>query len=600
MFSIIRSAFQAVVFFFKTLFLRGQALRAIQFVIMVCTILLAFLSALEPIIRNPLVPPPENPDKNPGLMVVDMVDNPSDTQIRILEETLGGIFQFTHPTTADEGIGTIWVSNMYAAQHAAYHLDFIEVAEPQLQYTTYGYALDWPTNPPNDPMYSKQWNMEYIGTPYAWANSPQGHGVIVAVIDTGVTKVADLANTNILPGESFVPGERQRDGNGHGTHVAGTIAQSTNNGLGVVGIAPRTTILPVKVLSDRGSGSHDWIAAGIYYAVDEGASVINMSLGGPPGDVVEKAVEYARSNNVLVVCACGNSNLPTCGFPAGYADSIGVSSIGPSGERAPYSSYGKGVDIAAPGGDKNTPNGGILQHTTDGSKEFYGEFQGTSMAAPHVAGAAAVLFSMGLDTNAVEETLLRTADGNEWTDEFGNGILDLEAAVRDQSSFLIPTGVRPLATASLIALALAFLAGTAGRFSSQLIVSAALTAGGLFVLQFIPLDFWLLDMISRPLLEWPDAFWGPGSSGFPLWASAIPISVLGWTVGVNHQLRAPIAGIALGLSVSMLFAGVTGSVTIWFLPGFTSAIWLYINALGAGLVAMSIVGVQHLEDEHNK
>ena len=134
---------------------------------------------------------------------------------------------------------------------------------------------------PNDTCFRYQWHLRQIGMPDAWKLG-QGKGAVVAVIDTGVTRVGDLAETKFVPGYNFIANnDNAADDHGHGTHVAGTIAQSTNNKLGVAGVAFGVSIMPIKVLSARGSGSMAGIAQGIRWAADHGANVINMSLGGP-------------------------------------------------------------------------------------------------------------------------------------------------------------------------------------------------------------------------------------------------------------------------------------------------------------------------------
>src|SRR5205085_11385474 len=147
----------------------------------------------------------------------------------------------------------------------------------------------------NDTCYKLQWHVRQIGAPTAWKRG-NGGGAVVAVIDTGVTKVADLADTKFVPGYNFVNNTADAaDDHGHGTHVAGTIAQSTNNKLGVAGIAYGASIMPLKVLSARGSGSVGCIAQAIRWAANHGAKAINMSLGGPmPSPTLRSAVKYVR------------------------------------------------------------------------------------------------------------------------------------------------------------------------------------------------------------------------------------------------------------------------------------------------------------------
>src|SRR5262249_20209933 len=147
--------------------------------------------------------------------------------------------------------------------------------------------------------------------------------------------------------------------------VAGTIAESTNNNEGVAGIAFEATVMPLKVLTAQGSGRMSDIAAAIRYAADHGANIINMSLGAPwPDAITRNACKYAREKAVTIVCAAGNSGGEGVGYPAAYPDCIAVSALGPTGELAPYSSWGSQVAISAPGGDKSRgEDAGILQNT---------------------------------------------------------------------------------------------------------------------------------------------------------------------------------------------------------------------------------------------
>jgi serine protease len=258
---------------------------------------------------------------------------------------VGAELDWVHPLAVDEALASGQVADMALAVQQLSGLAVVEVVEPEVEMLALGF--------PDDPMYSKQWNMRAIGAPEAWARTARGAGVVVAVVDTGVSKVEDLGGTTILEGASFVPGtSTAADDQGHGTHVAGTIAQTTNNGKGVTGVAPDATILPVKVLSAQGSGSSGWIAAGIDYAADSGADIINLSLGGGYSAVIHTAIKKARSKGVIVVAAAGNSGRRGVGYPGALAETIGVSVVGPDGLFALYSFYGRGVDIVAPGGDK--------------------------------------------------------------------------------------------------------------------------------------------------------------------------------------------------------------------------------------------------------
>ena len=286
---------------------------------------------------------------------------------------------------------------------------------------------------PNDPDYSKQWNFRNINVEQAW-DETKGDGVTVAVIDTGVSRVPDLKLTKFVKGYDFVNDQvNASDDNGHGTHVAGTIAQSTNNGYGVAGIAYEAKIMPLKVLAGSGGGTVADIAESIKFAADNGADVINMSLGGGGASkLMEDAIDYAYQKGVVIVAAAGNEGRNSSSYPARYPHVISVSATDAAGEKAPYSNFGAGVDISAPGGSET---GKIIQNTIDpssGESVFVG-FQGTSMAAPHVAGVAALIKASGVSEPAEVLSILKQSSRKVQEDplnHFGAGHLDAGGAVK--------------------------------------------------------------------------------------------------------------------------------------------------------------------------
>jgi len=201
-----------------------------------------------------------------------------------------------------------------------------------------GFVYDIPGVTPNDPLYSQQWNFRTINLEKAWENT-KGEGITVAVIDTGVSRVPDLKDTQFVAGYDFVNDQVDaNDDNGHGTHVAGTIAQSTNNNYGVAGIAYQAQIMPLKVLGGSGGGTVSDIAEAIKFAADNGADVINLSLGGSgESHLMKEAIDYATDKDVVVVAAAGNSGQNSAGYPARYPHVIGVSALDTTGKKTPYS-----------------------------------------------------------------------------------------------------------------------------------------------------------------------------------------------------------------------------------------------------------------------
>lgn len=336
---------------------------------------------------------------------------------------------------------------------------------------------------PNDTQYNNQWHYyEATGglrAPAAWDNAT-GQGVVVAVLDTGYRPHADL-NANLLPGydmisDAFIGNDgngRDNDardpgdwvdtgecGNGyppsfqgsswHGTHVAGTIAAVSNNNNGVAGVAFNAKVVPVRVLGKCGGYTSDiadgiiWAAGGTVSGVPANpnpASVINMSLGGGGAcnSATQSAINVARNNGAVIVVASGNDNDNANNYnPGNCAGVVNVAATGRNGGRAYYSNYGTSIDVAAPGGAMNSandPNGVLSTYntgsTTPGS-DSYGYSQGTSMAAPHVAGVAALIKQAkpSASPDEIEAILKSTARSFPAScNNCGSGIVDANAAV---------------------------------------------------------------------------------------------------------------------------------------------------------------------------
>ena len=289
----------------------------------------------------------------------------------------------------------------------------------------------------NDPLLAQQWGIFAIGADRAWATTT-GQGVIVAVVDSGSGPHPDLAE-NLLTGHSFFGTVESQDGtdidaSGHGSHVAGIIAAAANNGFGGSGVAPRAKILPIQVLDQAGQGDARDVAAGVRYAADNGAKVINLSLGGTTeSSSLTQAIQYATDKGALVVAAAGNGGaLDKPKWPASLDLTIAVTAVDQSNSATPFDQRGDYIDIAAPG-----------TNIVSTAKGDYVSLSGTSMAAGFIAGAAALLFAAEprISNAQVRDILLRTATdigepGRDFT--FGVGLINMVAALAELQRMFPP------------------------------------------------------------------------------------------------------------------------------------------------------------------
>jgi serine protease len=462
---------------------------------------------------------------------------------------------------------------------------------------------------PDDPFYSQQWNLHNIGVESAW-NDTKGSGITVAVIDTGISPVRDLQETEFVPGYDFINDQEDAsDDVGHGTHVAGTIAQSTNNSYGTAGVAYEAKLMPLKVLGTGGGTVAD-IAEAIRFAADNGADVINMSLGGAgESKLMEEAIDYAHDKGVVIIAAAGNANRNAASYPARYPKVIGVSALDSAGVKAPYSNFGAGVDISAPGGSES---GKILQETINPrtrEASFVG-YQGTSMAAPHVAAVAALVKASGVkapdDVLRVLQQSARPVEEDS-LNHFGAGQLDAAAAVklalrgqitfedffrwlRDNGylnpRFWIDGGVIALWPKIAMVLGsylLAWFLRNYLPFGWSWTLYSGLIAGssGLFFLQgfyIFDLPQWPFRVMGSSLPELGSAIQG-GSALNPLFASVlIPFVLMLFLLG-HPQWKWLAIGSAIGMA-SCLAVSAVASPAVWGLgSGVFARGYLVINAL---------------------
>jgi serine protease len=433
----------------------------------------------------------------PGDVLVRFRDRTStDQRLRSLRSVRGGMDVSTGTWLRD----VLWVSA--SREDDAEAVAAVLRQQPEVLWAQPNYVRRLAMTP-NDPGYGRQWNLDLINVPRAWdINDGASPRVVVAVIDSGVSTVTDTYDLKLWTGQQFetaavpfrvnpdIAPERVGAGRdfvfwngpvvdmvGHGTHVAGTILQETNNGLGLAGIAHHAMLMPLKVCvgfwelqfamaarstpgyvrpDDAGGCPDSAIAQAISYAADHGAHVINISLGGPyPAPVVLEALQYAVSRGVFVAIAVGNEYTEgnPVSFPARYAADIdgvvAVTAVGPSSRRAFYANTGPYVEVAAPGGDTRAGGAaGAIYQASLNADDFaplrvarprfdrYAEVpsQGTSMAAPHVAGVAALLHAQGLTTPAAIERAITAfardlgAPGRD--DEYGHGLVDAPSALR--------------------------------------------------------------------------------------------------------------------------------------------------------------------------
>ena len=294
---------------------------------------------------------------------------------------------------------------------------------------------------PNDRLFPLQWHMKMVDAERTWAIQKGDPSVVVAVLDTGIAyedfgrfrKAPDFGTTIFVPGFNVITGtSHANDDNFHGTHVASTIAEATNNSEGVAGLAFGCALMPVKVLDNEGLGSFFDVAEGVDFAANftqggnKPVKVINLSLGSEgSSQTLTSAIDRAVSGGVLVVAAAGNSGENPVEFPANLANVVAVGATDARKERAFYSNTGADLDFVAPGGDCDRDDNAdgfgdcVFQQTLDPDfvdlgryDQFcYCGFDGTSMATPHVAAAAALLFSQGFtEPAAVRAALQQTAE----------------------------------------------------------------------------------------------------------------------------------------------------------------------------------------------
>lgn len=573
-----------------------------------------FAQTADPFGVNPI-----DTDPTKDQVVLDVADGYSDAEVREVAAQCGLDVrlnsEFSDPANlyiADVAEGS--VPGYLECLDDKAPADWLEAGEENFEVTILG--------APNDPLYQFQWNFKQVNAEKAWKQST-GKDVVVAVIDTGVAvednpdrgiiAAKDLAGTKTVAGYDFVDDDAFAwDGHGHGTHVAGTIAQTTNNKYGVAGLAHGAKIMPLRVLNSQGFGQVADIADAIRFSADNGAQVINMSLGGPlPSLVMKKAIDHAYKKGVTTVAAAGNGGKRAPSYPAAYDHVIAVAATQFDKSTTFYSQWGKYVDIAAPGGNTRVDqNGdgrpdGVMQETLKNGNTKEHDFllyMGTSMASPHVAAGAAMVIAQGVThPDKVEKVLQNTTDQSqsdryddkEYRERYGAGIMQADAAVTNAAAE--QGGWRLGATFLLGLLAFGRLRrkdalNLAAKPTPLFVGAAVVASSGLFFLPMIFGDAGLLgsiaNVVGRPLPELDAALLGFGYHQNPLLASAlIPFGAAALLAG-SKRWKLLAAGLAFGFAGFLLAETFILTSDVRWIPGMDvlDRIWLAGNGIIAAVI----------------
>lgn len=287
-------------------------------------------------------------------------------------------------------------------------------------------GVAYPVGKPNDPDFPSQWYLTTIQAPTAWNTTTGSASQPIALIDSGVDSTHPDFTGRLVPGWNFVlNNSNTSDDYGHGTAVAGTIGAATNNGMGIAGVTWNNPIMPLVVLDSTGYASYSNMASAITYAVQHGARIINISLGGTTSSsTLQSAVNYAWSNGAVVFAAAGNSSSSAPMYPAACNYVVSVSATNPDDSFASFSEYGSWIDLSAPGSN-------ILTTTEGGG---YGYWYGTSFASPIAAGVGALALAMqpGLTASALVSLLEQNSDDlgtPGFDDYFGYGRVNAAKAI---------------------------------------------------------------------------------------------------------------------------------------------------------------------------
>ena len=381
---------------------------------------LAFVPA-ESVWAAPKPPPPNRPAQEPSKFVDGeiLVRFKPGTPAQVIAEAHRQNGGQLKDSISDIDVQVVAVpAGLEKARVAAYRQN------PNVQFAELNGLYYAVASGPNDPMVGQQWQYNNtsptapstggdINAFEAWQVTMGSSSVGIAVLDSGIDQTHEDLRAKLAKTINFSISTTADDRYGHGTHVAGSAAAVTNNGIGVAGTCPNCVLYNVKVLGDDGSGDWSRIARGINWAANNGAKAINMSFGdiNVPSSTVESAVNYAWSKGVVLAAAAGNNGHDWGFYPAAYTNVIAVAATDSNDAKASFSNFGAWVDVAAPGASiySTAPD---HANTVFGSGVKYGTLSGTSMASPHVAGLAGLIWSTSLcSTNScVRDRIQNTAN----------------------------------------------------------------------------------------------------------------------------------------------------------------------------------------------
>jgi thermitase len=422
---------------------------------------------------------------------------------------------------------------------------------------------------PNDPSWNLQWGPQKVQADWAWNTTTGNSSVLVAVVDTGIDyNHPDLAANYVPLGFNWVNNSTYpKDDFGHGTHCAGIIAAAIDNNIGIAGLA-QVHIMAEKVLDSSGYGYDDWVANGIIHAVDQGAKIISMSIGQyGDSELIHDAVKYAYSSGVLVIAAAGNDNTNTKLYPAAYDEVVAVAATDESDGKAYFSNWGDWIELAAPGVNiySTMPTYSVTMNNYYGYTMNYDFMSGTSMACPHVAGTAALLWSQypTKSRDWIRQWLRYTSDdlGDPGFDPYyGYGRIDARSAVEQTppshelilSSWVTPPYVEPGATGLVNATVLNFGESDETNVTVELLANDSVVSDT------------LIDFVPSGGLASASLTWNPTIEG-SYNVSAYVIPVPGETSIANNVLSKSVyVGVPVKAVVLRSYGNVeSNSITSW-------------------------------------